>query len=98
MIDIQTVACFNTCSPLLHLFLSIQCQIHNIIDIKIHKILCKSMNKKAMGLYAELLHCLWMTCTPADDMWMSSTCDVDDMWMMSSTHAHGADDVQMMCR
>ena len=29
MIDIQTVACFNTRSPILHLFLPIQCQIHN---------------------------------------------------------------------
>ena len=29
MIDIQTVACFNTHSPILHLFLPVQCQIHN---------------------------------------------------------------------
>ena len=29
MIDIQTVACFNTRSPILHLVLPIQCQIHN---------------------------------------------------------------------
>ena len=29
MIDIQTVACFNTHSAILHLFLPIQCQIHN---------------------------------------------------------------------
>ena len=32
MIDIQTVACFNTRSPILHLFLPIQCQIHSIIE------------------------------------------------------------------
>ena len=29
MKDIQTVACFNTRSPVLHLFLPIQYQIHN---------------------------------------------------------------------
>ena len=34
MIDIQTVACFNTRSPILHLFLPIQCQIHNIPSFK----------------------------------------------------------------
>ena len=31
MIDIQRVVCFNTRSPILHLFLPIQCQIHNIV-------------------------------------------------------------------
>ena len=29
MIDIQMVGCFNTRSPVLHLLLPIQCQIHN---------------------------------------------------------------------
>ena len=33
MIDIQTVACFNTHSPILHLFLPIQFQIHNSLNI-----------------------------------------------------------------
>ena len=28
---IQKVACFNTRSPVLHLFLPIQCQIHNTV-------------------------------------------------------------------
>ena len=37
MIDIQMVACFNTRSPILHLFLPIQCQIHNIM---INKMRC----------------------------------------------------------
>ena len=33
MIDIQMAACFNTHSPILHLFLPIQCQIHNMIEV-----------------------------------------------------------------
>ena len=33
MIDIQMVACFNICSPILHLFLPIQCQIHNTMGM-----------------------------------------------------------------
>ena len=36
MIDIQMVACFNTRSPILHLFLLIQCQIHNTHFRKVH--------------------------------------------------------------
>ena len=38
MIDIQTVACFNTRSPILHLFIPFECQIHNIQGSCLHRV------------------------------------------------------------